>query len=149
MELLKKDLENKIEDYRVEANQQSSAKKKYQFIYYLGGIITIIMTTVQSMLLGSRSISSVANSLDIVNFTISLIVSIITLLMNFLSIEKKISQYHTTSLQLKELASDISSSIIINNSEEELLTLEEIVNEKIKFINSYKIDPHSFILCDI
>lgn len=92
-------------------------------IYILCSILGIILSTICSLLLGSKSISDLRDVPSLVAFICNVIATILVSVVNFLQLETKINQHINTAKQLQDL-------------EWEKKTLsEDLYIEKIKNIN--------------
>lgn len=144
---LKNIFQEKKDKYEKLALKHSSCRRKYQVVYYTVGIITIVLSSIQSLLLGSKSITNVKDKYLIISFVFGLLITIFSMILNFLSIETRINQHNSSKLGYLDLCLDIDK-LIVNCKDSHQLSDEFLtIDEKEKMINSYALDPESLFVC--
>jgi len=107
---------SKIDIHKHNANILSS-------IYITCSVIGIVLSTVCSLLLGSKSISDIRDTTALIAFLFNVIATVMVAVVNFLQLETKIHQHISTAKQLQDL-----------EWEKKSLT-QELYLEKLKMIN--------------
>jgi len=138
----------KKDRYERKSKDHARCKRKYNFAYYVFGMITVILSSISSVLLGSKSIVSVKDNYIIVAFCFNIITTVLSLGLNFLGVENKASVHNVSKLQYRDLALDIEALLVTESDVEEYKDYEKVVIEREKMINSMSIDTNSFLLCD-
>jgi hypothetical protein len=99
-------------------------------IYISLSLVSIVLSTFTTFLLGSKSIADIADKISLSCFLMNLISTIIISTINFLQLETKIGKHKHTVREIED--------VFINHTMEEINDNSEIIQEKISMINDHR-----------
>lgn len=134
---VKHELNQKVKKYKSNLESLKGDEGQLKKIYYVMAFAGLILGSVLSMLLGSRSIHDVSNSFDLVLFFMSLFANIIQSVISFSNIQPKFESMHNSAQQYYELLTDIDVfKLNKHNDEDGFVNFIDKLSEKEKMIKS-------------
>lgn len=140
-------LERKRDKFKEIHDKLADCKDFTTVIYYILGGIQMICSVIASLFSGSKSLNEHNDSYMLAIFIFTIIVSILSTLLNFFKIESKMNEYKTSKQLYFELIQDIDEILFDPTTIEDYREFLKLLNEKTKFINSNK--PTTFDNCCI
>ena len=117
--------ENMVEDTLNELiiliDAHAKKEENCSLIYYMLGSLTVILSTVATSIAGSKGFDT-GDVLDIVTFCFTLIVALLSVLLNFFKIEQKIQLHHAASFDYRNLFNDMQLQIVNSKLDSEELS---------------------------
>jgi hypothetical protein len=113
-------------------NDHLKNKKIISNIYYVVTIISLLLSTVTTFLLGSKSINDIDDKITLASFVLNILSTCLITAVNSLQLETKITKHKHTIKEIEDL--------FINYTIEQIDENNEIVKEKISMINDHRPD---------
>lgn len=126
--------EKKTEFYLLSMQYDGEAKH-YKFMYSILALSCLILNTVSSLLVGSKSVSNNRSLLDIIVFIMLLITNIIGSVLSFTRLQEKYLNYQDVSSMFFELKLDCQNELL--NPDCNLIDFSDLLNEKVKMIRNH------------
>ena len=97
-------------DYIIDDIKDHQKNEKILKWIYIGlNILSLILSTIVSLMLGSQSISNIHNTISLVSFIFNVISTISISIVNTLKLETKIEKHCTTFKKMEELKIEMES----------------------------------------
>lgn len=114
---MKLDIKNKKADIQKKIKEHSKNSIYIKWIYYTLSLVGLIFNTISSLLIGSKSIKDLSDSISLIVFILTLTSTLIITVVNFLKLESKSSHHNQSKTEYEELMYLIDDDNLLNNKE--------------------------------
>lgn len=135
---LRNNLKSICENALLKVKKHADMSMVYRTFYFSMGGLQVLLSVIATAMSGSRSFAAANDSLIRAIFVFSILGTVLSALLNFFGIEKKISDHHTTKCQYYDVNRDTAHFLRVEQTEDSMYEFEGVIVEREKFIQSYE-----------
>lgn len=135
---IRKNLEIISSNARDKVKSHSETSATYRVVYFSLGGLQVFLSVVTTAMSGSRSFSLTPDILMQAIFILAIFGTVLSALLNFFGLEKKIADHHSTKCQYYDIGRDTAHFLRVEQTEDALFDFEGVLVEREKFILQYE-----------
>ena len=135
---LRENLDRIAKHAKSKVRDHSKMSMVYRIFYFTLGAIQVLLSVVSTAMSGTRSFEQSQDTLMRAIFVLAILGTVLSALLNFFGLEKKIADHHNTKCQYYDVNRDTCHFLRVLQSEDDMFEFEGVIVEREKFIMAYE-----------